>query len=311
MASMPLFCIAQKSGTPCCTILSLQPPNGIIVRNNVNGHTFLFNADALDYPNLKTGDAIVYEAASGKVTAIKGVTRNYSISQPIPGTPCCSIQNIQPNPEAPCCTLVGIHNNNTNQDFTVLVDKAIASQLNTGMSVYRLETSGGGNVGPVDGDKIGPVDGDKTGPVDGDKFGPVDGYAGSVVGSGASAMHYTYPIKGKKSNSSVNNSPAADNGYSSIIAHCEIRNNEHATIIVNGKSVASYTHGSFDFDLAHYLRPGINTLTLSFEGGSYSKIDVIGKFPDETKGNIIYSFSPKKNALSGTYEFTYSPPKKM
>ena len=308
---MPLFSLAQKSADPCCTILSLEPPDGFIVRNNTTGYTFLFKADALDYPNLKPGDAVSYNAISSKITAIKGVDRNYSIFQPNPAHPCCSITKLNMIPGEPCCGLVGIHNNNTNQDFTVLVDKAIASQLNTGMSVYRLETSGGGNVGPVDGDKIGPVDGDKLGPVDGDKFGPVDGYAGFVVGSGASAMHYTYPIRGKKSNSSVNNSPAADNGYSSIIAHCEIRNNEHATIIVNGKSVASYTHGSFDFDLAHYLRPGINTLTLSFEGGSFSKINVLGKFPDETKGNIIYSFSPKKDALSGTYEFTYSPAKKM
>ena len=300
---MPFMGIAQKSEGPCCTILLLQAPNGIFVRNNATGHTFLFTADALDYPNLKPGDAVNYEAASGKVTAIKGVIRSYSITQPNPGAPCCSIQSIQPNPASPCCSIVSIHNNNTNQDFTVSVDKALSAQLNSGMSVYRLETSGGDNLGPVDGDKVASSGGDN--------LGPVDGYAGFIVGTGSSAMHYTYPIRGKKSNLPGNNSPAADNGYSSIIAHCEIRNNEHATIIVNGKSVASYTHGSFDFDLAHYLRPGINTLTLSFEGGTYSKINVIGKFPDETKGNIIYSFSPKKDALTGTYEFTYSPPKKM
>lgn len=303
MAIMPLLCAAQKPEAPCCTILSLNPPDGIIVRNNTTGQTFLFKADALDYPNLKPGDAVSYDASSGKVTAIKGVMRSYTISKPDPLEPCCGITSFNLIPGEPCCGIVGIHNNSTNQDFTIRVDRSILNQLKVGQSVYRLETSGGGNIGPVDGDKVGPIDGDK--------FGPVDGYAGFVLGSGASAMHYTYPIRGIKTNAIVNSSPATDNGYSSIIAHCEIRNNEHATIIVNGKAVASYTHGSFDFDLAHYLHPGLNTITLAFEGGSYSKINVIGKFPDESKGNIIYSFSPKKNALSGTYEFTYSPQKKM
>ena len=276
---MPLLTFAQKSEAPCCTILSLQQPDVIIVRNITTGQTFIFKANAQDYSNLKQGDAVSYDASTSKVVAIKGVNSSYSISQPNPQSPCCTIQNIQPNPVTPCCNFVNIHNNNTNQDFSVSVDKALAAQLNSGMSVYRLEPSGGDNVGPV------------------------DGYAGFIVGIGRSAMHYTYPIRGT--------APAEDNGYSSVIAHCEIRNNEHATIIVNGKSVASYTHGSFDFDLAHYLRPGINTLTLSFESGSFSKINVIGRFPDETKGNIIYSFAPKKNALTGTYEFTYSAPKKM
>jgi hypothetical protein len=299
MLLIPLISYAQKSADPCCGIIKLQSPDGVIIRNNATGRTFLIKADALDFGNLKVGDQVSADFGSSRVTGIKGVERNYSISQMNPADPCCTVTSIKPYPAAPCCSMVGLKNNTTNEAFDVRVDKAVSSQLSQGMSVYRLETSGGTNIGPVDGDKLGPVDGDK--------FGPVDGYAGFVVGTGNNAMHYTYPIRGMKSTASANNSPAADNGYSSIIAHCEIRNNEHATIIINGKAVASYTHGSFDFDLAHYLHSGTNNITLSFESGSYSKINVIGKFPDETKGNIIYSFAPKKDALSGTYELTYSP----
>ena len=154
---MPLFTYSQKSADPCCGIIGLNPSGTVIVRNNTTGQTFLFKADELDYPNLKTGDAVSYDAASRKVTGIKGIMRSYAISQPDPIEPCCGITTVKLIPGEPCCGAVGIHNNSTNQDYTIKVDKSILSQLKVGQSVYRLETSGGDNAGPVDGDKAAPV----------------------------------------------------------------------------------------------------------------------------------------------------------
>ena len=75
LLAIPLFCAAQKPIAPCCGILSLAPPNGVVVRNNITGQTFQFKADALDFANLKTGDAISYESPKETVTFIKGVAR--------------------------------------------------------------------------------------------------------------------------------------------------------------------------------------------------------------------------------------------
>src|SRR4051794_12291880 len=187
----PLISYGQKPFDPCCGIIKLQPPDGVLIRNNATGRTFLIKADALDFGNLKVGDQVSADFASNRVTSLKGVGRNYSISQMNPADPCCTITSINLIPGEPCCGIVSIKNNTTGEVFNVQVNKSVSSQLSQGMSVYRLETPGRTNIGPVDADKLGPVDGDK--------FGPVDGYAGFVVGTGNNAMHYTYPIRRMKS----------------------------------------------------------------------------------------------------------------
>src|SRR4051812_21246991 len=173
MLLSPLISYAQKSGVPCCGIIMLQSPDGVTIRNNTTGRTFLIKVDALDFGNLKVGDQVTADFASNRVTGIKGVARSYAVNQPNPFEPCCGITSIKPDPFDPCCGIVSIKNNTTGEVFNVQVNKLVSSQLLTGMAVYRLETSGGTNLGPVDGDKVGPVD-----------AGPVDGYAGFIVGKG-------------------------------------------------------------------------------------------------------------------------------
>jgi hypothetical protein len=296
MLLSPLICFAQKFGAPCCNIIMLEPPDGVTIRNNTTGRTFMIKADGLDYGNLKVGDQISADLASNRVTGIKGVSRSYSISQPNPFEPCCGITAIKPDPLDPCCGIVSIKNNATNEVFNIQVNKSVSSQLSPGMSVYRLETSGGNNAGPVD-------------------AGPVDGYAGFVVGKGSSAMHYTYPIKHQngtmadQSNKTMEKGEPAIEGYQSVVAHMDIKIGEHVAVKVNGRTVGSYGNGGYDLNLAHFLHPGLNNVTFLFDGGAYSKCELIGKFSDEPKGNSIFAFSPGKE-LQGSFEFAYSPPKK-
>lgn len=138
--------LAQKPQSPCCTILSVGPVDGIVLidpigpvdaivlmRNNTTGQTFQFKPDALDLNSLHIGDAINVDMSSNKITSIKGIARTYSISQPNPGTPCCSIANIQPNPALPCCSIVSIQNNGNTYSFSV--PKNISSTLKVGQPV--------------------------------------------------------------------------------------------------------------------------------------------------------------------------------
>ncbi|HEU0063962.1 MAG TPA: hypothetical protein VFQ58_02985 [Flavisolibacter sp.] len=304
MLLCPLICYSQKPLDPCCGIIKLQSPDGVTIRNNTTGRTFLIKADALDFGNLKVGDQVSADFVSSRVTGIKGVDRNYSISQPNPGAPCCTITSIKPDPVTPCCNMVGIKNNTTGEVFYIQVNKSVSSQLSTGMAVYRLETSGGTNVGPIDGDKAGPVD-----------AGPVDGYAGFIVGKGSSAMHYTYPIKqqngsmANQTNKAIEKTEPAIEGYQTVVAHLDIKTGETVEVQVNGRKVGSYSHGGYDVNLGHFLHAGLNNVTFLFDGGSYSKCELIGKFSDEPKGNSIYAFSPGKD-VQGSFEFAYSPPKK-
>ena len=137
---------AQKSVTPCCSILSIGPvdaltsadPVGpvdavVTAQNNTTGQTFQFKPDALDFNNLHVGDAINVNASMNKITSIKGVERRYPINEPNPGQPCCGITNIHPDPAAPCCNVVNIQDNGITYSFSV--PKNISSKLKTGQPV--------------------------------------------------------------------------------------------------------------------------------------------------------------------------------
>jgi hypothetical protein len=177
--------VAQKPGAPCCSILSLEPPHGVLVRNNTTGQTFEFKVDASEYGRLKAGDAITLNAATKKITAIKGVGRSYPISQPNPATPCCSVTNVMPAPDVPCCGMVGVHDDTNNKDYMIKVDKSVANQLKAGQPVFKLE--------PGDGYKFQPIDG----------YQPVDGIVIFKLGTGNNASFYSYPMGAQGSGNST------------------------------------------------------------------------------------------------------------
>ena len=334
LAAVPLLGIAQKPIAPCCGILSLAPPNGVVVRNNITGQTFQFKADALDFANLKTGDAISYESPKETVTFIKGVARAYSISQPDPGIPCCGITNLNvPAPTEPCCTMIGVHDNTTNEDFILQVDKSIARQLKKGQTVYKY--------GPVDGFKFSSDDG--YGPVDG-----VYGFAAFKLGTGNASLH-SYPIKKQDGGSSIgkvdgsnsstsnqaitnlkkqladceeqnrllnqklNSGSAApfENGYESVYLKGHVDNNETLEVIVNGKTVATY-HQGFQLYLDGFLRPNAtNVITFKFNSGAAnSDMELQGKFAGDNNWNAVFNFSPNNNKSESQFELPFAGKKK-
>ena len=100
-------------------------------------------------------------------------------------------------------------------------------------------------------------------------------------------------------------------GYESVIAKFDIVGNEHVDVKINGNKILAFGDGSREVNLSHFLLPGkSNTVTFSFTKGAYSRIEVIGKFPDDAKGTSIYSFHPNAKELEGTFEFQYTGVKK-
>src|SRR3982751_4501536 len=131
---------AQKSADPCCGILSLASPDGfgpvdgiVLVRNNITGQTFQFKPDALDLNSLHVGDPIDANLGMNKIISLKGVAREYQMSQPRPADPCCTIVSIHPDPFDPCCGIVTTQHNGVTYSFSV--PKNISATLKAGLPV--------------------------------------------------------------------------------------------------------------------------------------------------------------------------------
>lgn len=332
---MAVAALAQKSLTPCCTIISAELPDGImLVRDNTSGRTYSFKADELDANNLKIGFPV--EMKSNRISSIKGASRNYALTQVAPGTPCCSITSIGANPGTPCCSVVSISDKTTGMTYSASVDKNVARQLKTGQLVYRLDPPDGATgAQPPDRIKI-------ANPPDGNSFEPVDGYAMFSIPGGSTATFYSYPIEKGSAMQSVSSTAASgdmqarlaecerrnqqleqqvaqlqasnqpvDQGYEDVYVNASVASNESLTIKVNGRTVAVF-NGSSDIHLGRFLNPGkMNKITFAFSpGATQSSLYLAGKFPGETSNNTLYNFQPKEGQTEGEFEVPYMAKKK-
>ena len=328
MLLSPLICFAQKPLEPCCSILTLQPPDGLVIRDNGTGRIFRVKADAFDYANLKMGDQVNADYSSNKVTQIRGISRNYQISEPDPLDPCCGIRSINVNGLTPCCSIVTITDNGTGETYTAEVNKEVAKQLKTGQAVYRLE--------PPDSKHYSPVDG----------YSPVDSYVGFNLINGSKRASYGYPMRKSTGGGTIMNqstqdrsadkiiadlrnqlaqcqqenqklsaasSESLDQGYESIYIEGNVGEKEEVHIKVNGKTVVSFnpTQSAKTY-LDHYLIPG-KTNILSFEcsGAKYTRLVVNGKFRGDEGWNIFYNFSPREGKETEEIEVPFIGKKKQ
>ena len=98
-----------------------------------------------------------------------------------------------------------------------------------------------------------------------------------------------------------------DRGYETINLAAHVRNNEELQVKVNGRVVGSYTKGS-NISLDGFLKKNeMNTVSFIFSpGAKTSDVEIFGKFPGDSKANVMFNFAPKPDKLQSQFELPFA-----
>ena len=79
---MSIIGLSQDPEEPCCSVISKDTKNNIVVvRNQATGRLLTFQPNAADMKVIVVGDAVNTDMLLGKITAIRGSARDYNITE--------------------------------------------------------------------------------------------------------------------------------------------------------------------------------------------------------------------------------------